>query len=84
MMFTFTKRFALVMMCLAVGNGNAQSSQELPASEVVSKSVKAIGYQVGAGVTKVDLKGTELAPGTTGIAKVEAKTGVSMANYQLG
>jgi outer membrane protein OmpA-like peptidoglycan-associated protein len=54
----------------------AQTQPQPPASAVVSKSIKAIGYQVGAS-TKVDLKGTDLLPQASGEAKVEAKTGVT-------
>ena len=49
--------------------------QDAPESNLTTKSVKAIGYTVGGGSTKVDLKGTELMPQATGEAKVEAKQG---------
>ena len=55
----------------------AQSMQDIPQSNVVSKSVTAIGYTVGGGSTKVDLKGTELAPQANGVAKVQAKPGAT-------
>jgi outer membrane protein OmpA-like peptidoglycan-associated protein len=49
--------------------------------------VKAIGYKVNGGSTKVDLTATDLLPQATGEAKVEAKTGatsieVSIRNMQ--
>ena len=50
-----------------------------PASAVVTKSVTAVGYQVGAGGTKVDFKGTELKPEASGEAKVEIKSSASSA-----
>ena len=48
--------------------------QALPPSAVISKSTTAIGYEVGGGSTKVDLKGTELMPDGGGQAKVEIKS----------
>ena len=50
---------------------------ETPASSVISKSTKAVGYQVGGGSTNLDLKGTDLLPGASGEAKVEAKKGAT-------
>lgn len=47
--------------------------QALPPSAVISKSTTAIGYEVGAGSTKVDLKGTELMAEAGGQAKIEIK-----------
>jgi hypothetical protein len=54
-LFTLTKTLAFVV-CLAAGTTVAQPSQELPATEVVSTCVKALGYQVGGGSTESDLK----------------------------
>ncbi|HVN81807.1 MAG TPA: OmpA family protein [Terriglobia bacterium] len=68
---------ALAVFCLWAGNASAQSPQGVPASGVISKSTKAVGYQVGGGSTMVDLKGTSLMPQAAGEAKVEAKTGVT-------
>jgi len=69
----------IAALFLFVGLAAAQSqpgtAQETPASEVVSKSTTAIGYVVGGGATKVTFKGTELMPGASGEAKVEAKKG---------
>lgn len=53
----------------------AQAQQDVPESNLVRKSVKAVGYRVGGWSTKVDLKGTELMSEATGEAKVEAKQG---------
>lgn len=61
--------------CLAVAQSQPGTAQETPASEVVTKSTTAIGYIVGGGSTGVRFKGTELMPGATGEAKVEAKKG---------
>jgi outer membrane protein OmpA-like peptidoglycan-associated protein len=54
----------------------AQSPQGT-APDLISKSTTAIGYQVGGGSTKVDLKRTGVSPQATGEAKVEAKKGIS-------
>ena len=50
-----------------------------------TKSVTAIGYEVGGGSTKVDLKATELMPEASGWAKVEikAKAGRSSIEVQM-
>lgn len=60
---------------LTVGTPPAQAQQGVPESNLVSRSVKAVGYRVGGWSTKVDLKGTELMSQATGEAKVEAKQG---------
>jgi outer membrane protein OmpA-like peptidoglycan-associated protein len=54
---------------------NAQTKKEIPAADVVSKSIKAVGYLVGGGSTKVVFVGTSAAPQAMGEAKVDAKTG---------
>jgi len=64
-----------VFAWLAVAQSQPGSAQGTPASEVVTKSTTAIGYIVGGGSTGVKFKGTELMPGATGEAKVEAKKG---------
>lgn len=53
---------------------SAPSTQQLPQSAVVTKSATAVGYEVGSGSTKVDLKGTGLTPDARGQAKVEIKS----------
>jgi hypothetical protein len=58
----------------SAGDAKAQTNQEVPPSATVTKSVTAIGYEVGGGNTKVDLNGTELMPQATGWAKVEIKS----------
>jgi outer membrane protein OmpA-like peptidoglycan-associated protein len=60
---------------LATGTAPAQAQQDVPESNLVSRSVKAVGYRVGGWSTKVDLKGTELMSQAVGDAKVEAKQG---------
>jgi outer membrane protein OmpA-like peptidoglycan-associated protein len=57
-----------------------QANQTLPASEVITKSVAAVGYQVGGGSTKVDLNGTDLMPAAIGQAKVEIKSKAGKTN----
>ena len=62
---------------------SAQAPPDIPASSLVSKSIKAIGYQVGGGSTKVDLKSTEHTSGAFGLAKVEAKKGVAPIEVEV-
>jgi len=47
----------------------------MPASGLTGRTIKAIGYPVGGGTTKVDLKSTGLISSASGQAKVEAKPG---------
>lgn len=63
--------------CLSAGMSAVPSQQGAPASSLVSKSTQAIGYQVGGGSTKVDMKGTPLMLRATGQAEVEAKKGIT-------
>jgi len=76
---TIAAAVTLAALFLFAGLAAAQSqpgtAQDTPASEVVSKSTTAIGYVVGGGSTGVKFKGTELMPGASGEAKVEAKKG---------
>jgi len=54
----------------------AQMKEEQePAANLTSKSVPAIGYEIGAGSTKINLVATSAASGASGEAKVEAKKG---------
>ncbi len=76
-----------VAVCTASAQSEQQSTQNVPASNLTTRSVKAIGYKVNGGSTKVDLIGTDLMAQATGEAKVEAKTGatsieVSIKNMQ--
>ena len=61
-----------------------QANQPLPASEVITKSVAAVGYLVGGGSTKVDLNGTDLMPAASGQAKVEIKSKAGKTNVKAG
>jgi outer membrane protein OmpA-like peptidoglycan-associated protein len=63
-----------------VGYGAAAQTDQQPAvptSSVTRKSIKAIGYQVGGGSTKVIFIGTSVASQADGEAKVEAKKGAT-------
>jgi outer membrane protein OmpA-like peptidoglycan-associated protein len=68
--------FPLFAIFFAASAASAQTEQVTPASDLVSRSVKAVAYKVGSG-TKVDLNGTELMPQAVGEAKIEAKTGAT-------
>ena len=43
----------IVCVCFAAGQAAAQKKKEIPAADVISKSIKAVGYEVGGGATKV-------------------------------
>ena len=73
----------LMVLCLSARAAAAQSTQATPDSSLISKSVKAIGYKVGGGSTKVDLKGTSLMPQANGEAKVEARPGATTIEVDL-
>lgn len=62
-----------VSVCLIAGWAAAQTKKEIPDADVISKSIKAIGYEVGGGATKVVFIGTTAAPNASGEAKVDAK-----------
>ena len=47
------------------------------AQGMVKKSIKAVGYRVGGGGTRVNLVGTQLMPQASGEAKIEARPGVT-------
>jgi outer membrane protein OmpA-like peptidoglycan-associated protein len=69
--------FAVLLGWLSVGpsagSAAAQADQEVPASQVVTKT----------GSTKVDLKGTELMPQANGVAKVEAKNKAGRTKVEI-
>jgi len=67
----------LAAFCITVGTASPQSTQGMPVSDLVSKSTKAIGYQVGGGSTKVDMRGTSIMQQASGEAKIEAKKGIT-------
>jgi outer membrane protein OmpA-like peptidoglycan-associated protein len=68
---------ATLALCLTTGTVSAQSQPNTPASDLISKSTTAIGYIVGGGSTKVDLRATGPMPQASGEAKVEAKQGIT-------
>jgi outer membrane protein OmpA-like peptidoglycan-associated protein len=74
---------SFAVLSLSASIAVAQSEQNPPASSLTSKSTTAIGFQVGGGSTKVDLKGTELMPQATGEAKVEAKSKAGATNIEV-
>jgi outer membrane protein OmpA-like peptidoglycan-associated protein len=66
---------AFAVLAAAAGLANAQNKKEIPDADVIRKSIKSVGYEVGGGATKVIFLGTGAAPQASGEAKVEAKTG---------
>ncbi len=73
----------LLVFLLATTAGMPQSTGQTQPSDVVSKSTKAIGYPVGGGTTRVDLKGTSLMPQASGEAKIEAKKGITRIEVKV-
>ena len=75
----------LCFLSAAFSAGIAQDQQEqkVPQSALLTKSATAVGYEVGGGSTKVDLKGTELMPQATGSAKVEIKSKAGRTNVEI-
>lgn len=65
----------ILCVCFAAGQAAAQNKKEIPAADVISRSIKAVGYEVGGGATKVIFLGTSAAPQASGEAKVDAKRG---------
>lgn len=72
-----------IAISLSASIARAQTQQSVPDSNLTTKSVKAIGYKVGGGSTKVDLKGTELLPAASGEAKIKAKPGATTIEISL-
>jgi len=65
-------------VCVFLSAGIAaaqQNKKEVPPEDVVTRAIKAVGYTVGGGATKVVFLGTTAAPNASGEAKVQAKTG---------
>ena len=73
----------LIAISLLTGTAVAQVQQSVPDSNLTTKSVKAVGYKVGGGSTKVDLRGTELLSAASGEAKIEAKPGATTIEISL-
>ena len=73
----------LIAISLLTGTAPAQVQQSVPDSNLTTKSVKAVGYKVGGGSTRVDLRGTELMPAASGEAKIEAKPGATTIEISL-
>jgi outer membrane protein OmpA-like peptidoglycan-associated protein len=71
-------------LVLAGGLVTAQTPQIAePASDTISKTIKAIGYVVGGGATKVIFVGTGAASQGSGEAKVEVKKGPTSVELRL-
>jgi outer membrane protein OmpA-like peptidoglycan-associated protein len=82
-MKTIFSAFVLAILGAAAVSANAQSNPSVPASSLTSKSTTAIGFTVGGGSTKVDLKASELMPQANGEAKVEAKAKAGLTNIAI-
>ena len=83
-MYSLDKAFLCSMaISFATSMAAAQMQHSVPDSNLTTKSVTAIGYKVGGGSTKVDLKGTELMSAASGEAKVNAKPGATSIELSL-
>jgi outer membrane protein OmpA-like peptidoglycan-associated protein len=72
-----------LFVALQADSAAVQADQEVPPSSVITRAATAVGYEVGGGSTKVDLKGTELMPQANGVAKVEAKTKAGRTKVEI-
>jgi outer membrane protein OmpA-like peptidoglycan-associated protein len=75
--------FMIAASTIVAQDQDAQPDQGIPASDLTSKTVQAVGYQVGSGSTKVSLIGTALAADAKGDAKVEIKSKADRASVQI-
>ena len=82
-MKTILHALAWIALAAMGGSARAQTPQDVPASSLISKSTTAIGFTVGGGSTKVDLKGTELMTQANGEAKVQAKAKAGLTNIEV-
>jgi outer membrane protein OmpA-like peptidoglycan-associated protein len=73
----WTKVCVFFALISSAGTAASQAQQGPSSPNDITKSVRAIGYQVGGGGTKVDLKGTPLMVQANGEASVEAKAGTT-------
>lgn len=78
-----TNLLSLALLSFATSFAATQSQQGAPSSSLISKSTVAIGFPIGGGSTKVDLKGTELMPEANGQAKVEAKAKAGITSLEV-
>ena len=73
----FASKIVLSFVCIPLFTFMAMAQTQIqpttPESDVVRKSIKAVGYEVGGGSTKVVFVGTSEAPNASGEAKVDAK-----------
>ena len=77
-----TLSIPVVLVCLmTTGVARAQSAH-IPDSNLTTRSIKAVGYEVGRETT-VDLKSSGLIPGAAGEAKVEARSSITMVEAKV-
>src|SRR5215472_10826105 len=80
---------SLCMFIVGVAMAEAADAQTDPnleaqsATHTITKKASAVGYEVGSGKTKVDLRGTELMPQARGVAKVEIKSKAGRTNVAV-
>jgi outer membrane protein OmpA-like peptidoglycan-associated protein len=72
----------LAIAAAAAQDQPAQETEGIPASALTTKTVQAVGFEVGTS-TKVNLTPTELAAGAKGTAKVDIKSNASRASVEV-
>jgi outer membrane protein OmpA-like peptidoglycan-associated protein len=77
----FVPVLGLVLCAGLVAAQTPESS--IPAADTISRSIKAVGYIVGGGATKVIFTGTSVAPQASGEAKVEVKKGPTSVEVKV-
>jgi len=74
----------VLVVVLSAGLVAAQTQESaVPASEVIDRTIKAVGYIVGGGATKVIFNGTSVSPQASGEAKVEVKKGPTSVEIKV-
>src|SRR5436305_5083240 len=80
--FGIKQVLVVALLCLSVTGAWAQSAQA-PGSGTTSRTITAIGYPVGGGTIKINLKGTGMIASASGQAKVEAKSGITQVELAV-
>ncbi|MEJ2009065.1 MAG: OmpA family protein [Acidobacteriota bacterium] len=76
---------AMLLCWLAVpaASAAAQAEPTQPPPRLITKSVQAVGFEVGGGSTKLDLVGTTLMPEAKGEARVEIKSNAGATDIEV-
>jgi outer membrane protein OmpA-like peptidoglycan-associated protein len=74
---------SLALPCLLAGLALAKDKKNIPAADVVSRQIAAVGYKVGAEPQNVPFIGTTAAPRASGEAIVEAKKEATLIDLKV-